>query len=81
MPKIISRAPNAQKPRNPRTRISRRSLFLKTAVDKPEKQQNNDKRDIAVCRGIPELRVVSEGIWKTDKTSSNAYNTVSENAR
>jgi hypothetical protein len=46
------------------------------AVDEPEKQQNDDKRDIAVCRGIPELRTVSEGIWKTDKTSSNTYNTV-----
>jgi hypothetical protein len=46
------------------------------AVDEPEKQQNDDKRDIAVCRGIPELRIVFEGIWKTDKTGSNAYNTV-----
>ena len=46
------------------------------AVDQPEKQQNDDKRDITMCCGIPELRMVSEGIWKTDKTGSNTYNTV-----
>jgi hypothetical protein len=46
------------------------------AADEPEKQQNYDKRDTAMCRGVPELRVVSEGLWKTDKTGTNAYNTV-----
>jgi hypothetical protein len=49
---------------------------FRIAADEPEKQQNDDKRDIAMCRGVPELRVVSEGIWKTDKTGSNAYNTI-----
>jgi len=68
-------APNAPKPRHPRTRVSQRSPF-QIAADEPEKQENDDKRDIAMCRGIPELRMVFEGIWKTDKTGSNAYNTV-----
>jgi hypothetical protein len=52
------------------------AAHLQIAVDEPEKQQKDDKRDIAVCRGIPEFRMVFEGIWKTDKTGSNAYNTV-----
>lgn len=51
------------------------AAYFQIAVDKPESQQNDDKRDIAMCRGIPELRMVSEGIWKTDKTGSNAYST------
>jgi hypothetical protein len=52
------------------------AAHFQIAVDEPEKQQNDDKRDITMCRGIPELRMVSEGIWKTDKTGNNAYNTV-----
>jgi hypothetical protein len=52
------------------------AAHFQIAADEPEKQQNDDKRDIAMCRGIPEFRVVSEGIWKTDKTGSHAYNTV-----
>ena len=48
---------------------------FQVSVDEPEKQQHDDKRYIAVCRGIPELRMVFEGIWKTDKTGSNANNT------
>ena len=40
-------------------------------MDEPEKQQNDDKRDVTVCCGIPELRMVFEGIWKTDKTGGD----------
>lgn len=52
------------------------ATYFQIAADKPEKQQNDYERDIAVCCGIPELRVISEGIWKTDKTGSNAYNAI-----
>ena len=55
--------------------------IFKFAVGEPEKQQNDDKRDIAMCRGIPELRIAPEGIWKTDKTGGNAKNTVHELSR
>lgn len=51
------------------------AAHFQISVDEPEKQQHDDKRDIAVCRGIPELRTAFEGIWKTDKTGSNANNT------
>jgi hypothetical protein len=57
-------------------RVLASAAYFQIALDEPEKQENDDKRDIAMCRGIPELRMVSEGIWKTDKTGSNAYNAV-----
>jgi uncharacterized protein YifE (UPF0438 family) len=46
-------------------------------VSEPEQKQNNDKRDVAVCRGIPELRVIFEVIWKAYKSRSDAANNVS----
>ncbi len=47
-------------------------------ADEPEKQQNNDKRDVAVYCDVPELGVVFEGVWKADKNHRNADNKSSE---
>lgn len=50
------------------------AAHFQIAADEPEKQQNDDNRDVAVCHGIPELRMVFEGIRKANKRRSNTDN-------
>jgi hypothetical protein len=55
--------------------------IFKAFPNAPEKQQHYDDRDVAMCRGIPELWVVLEGVWKAYETCGNADKSAFKNMR